>query len=552
MAYVTPRPSSTTPQPPNPPTHQGSGDSTGLSFSTSQAPNHVPSPIDWANFMNFQTPPGPPGVSGGRSLGSGSQQGDNRGKPDEQYAAFAQGIAISRSSPQNISFQHPYPPPSPSRHNQQNTPQQPQYVPSPSPLQLQLQLPTEQNIAQRSPSNANMQSPPAGQSTGKGKSVSRQTSNAAQPQPNPSNSISQSQPSSNDLDNGLALDPSAFSRDIRFQVPPFLSNQMTGAPTFPPGGEAWSGFSGANFFSSGAGGQGQPAPGQLFGQPYDAQKGFNDNEASGGGRHVLNGLNGFMGGDGGWDSWMNGEQKDGVGMGTTFYVNPNPSTDVVAKNNQRQPNGSGSARSNLPQLNMNSSQIGNNVAQSPRTASTAQPSHMSSPTTGSSTQRRSTANPSPRTCASAGSMQTSAILPQVGYAPLTFPSPSSTTFPFAPSINQSSASTINIASSSTAPYAPPSNTQALLQGPGVIGPSLSDGPGLYSTTGFDMVGVLSRVAARKDPKTVLGPVDLSCSFLVVVSRLEYFLNRPDNPSGHSQIRCADSLCQSHLHCFDGI
>lgn len=40
-------------------------------------------------------------------------------------------------------------------------------------------------------------------------------------------------------------------------------------------------------------------------------------------------------------------------------------------------------------------------------------------------------------------------------------------------------------------------------------------PGLYSQTGFDMVGVLARVAARRDPKTVLGPVDFSCSFLVV-------------------------------------
>jgi hypothetical protein len=43
-------------------------------------------------------------------------------------------------------------------------------------------------------------------------------------------------------DTGLSLDPDAFSRDIRFQVPTFLSNQVGGAPTFPPGGEAWSGF----------------------------------------------------------------------------------------------------------------------------------------------------------------------------------------------------------------------------------------------------------------------------------------------------------------------
>lgn len=47
-------------------------------------------------------------------------------------------------------------------------------------------------------------------------------------------------------------------------------------------------------------------------------------------------------------------------------------------------------------------------------------------------------------------------------------------------------------------------------------------PGLYSTSGFDMVSVLSKVAARKDPKTVLGPVDCSCSFVVAVSILANF------------------------------
>jgi hypothetical protein len=120
----------------------------------------------------------------------------------------------------------------------------------------------------------------------------------------------------------------------------------------------------------------------------------------------------------------------------------------------------------------------------------------------------------------APAMATSALLPQNP----NFPSSSGTQFPYVPSLstptNAQSASTINIASSSTAPYAPPSNTQALLTAPTAppfVGPSLTEGPGLYSTTGFDMVGVLARVAGRKDPKTVLGPVDLSCSFAVVVS-----------------------------------
>jgi len=46
-------------------------------------------------------------------------------------------------------------------------------------------------------------------------------------------------------------------------------------------------------------------------------------------------------------------------------------------------------------------------------------------------------------------------------------------------------------------------------------------PGLYSTTGFDVLGVLSRVVGRANQRTVLGPVDFSCSFLVVVSETFY-------------------------------
>lgn len=38
--------------------------------------------------------------------------------------------------------------------------------------------------------------------------------------------------------------------------------------------------------------------------------------------------------------------------------------------------------------------------------------------------------------------------------------------------------------------------------------------GLYSSSGFDLVGVLARVVLRPDPELVLGPIDLSCSFVV--------------------------------------
>ncbi|KAG8939475.1 blue light receptor [Tulasnella sp. 419] len=40
-------------------------------------------------------------------------------------------------------------------------------------------------------------------------------------------------------------------------------------------------------------------------------------------------------------------------------------------------------------------------------------------------------------------------------------------------------------------------------------------PPLYSTAGFDMMSILVRVTSRSDPQIVLGPVDFSCSFVLV-------------------------------------
>ncbi|GAA5808611.1 hypothetical protein MFLAVUS_002003 [Mucor flavus] len=42
--------------------------------------------------------------------------------------------------------------------------------------------------------------------------------------------------------------------------------------------------------------------------------------------------------------------------------------------------------------------------------------------------------------------------------------------------------------------------------------------GMYANTGFDMLSLLSRVANRPNPQIDLGPVDLSCSFVVVDAR----------------------------------
>ncbi|RCH84624.1 blue light receptor [Rhizopus stolonifer] len=48
----------------------------------------------------------------------------------------------------------------------------------------------------------------------------------------------------------------------------------------------------------------------------------------------------------------------------------------------------------------------------------------------------------------------------------------------------------------------------------------SDEPltGVYSSSGFDMVGVLSKLVNRPNPQINLGPIDMSCSFLVTDAR----------------------------------
>ncbi|KPI34776.1 White collar 1 protein [Cyphellophora attinorum] len=52
----------------------------------------------------------------------------------------------------------------------------------------------------------------------------------------------------------------------------------------------------------------------------------------------------------------------------------------------------------------------------------------------------------------------------------------------------------------------------MMQGPN--DPAYSKFANAYSTTGFDMLGVLMRVATRRKPEINIGPVDLSCAFVV--------------------------------------
>lgn len=361
-------------------------------------------------------------------------------------------------------------------YNNQNIPQDNNYGYSSGPTRPAAQYGQSQsnlNVPQASNQGAN----------GKGKSVDHRPnlpSRVSNPAIDPSNP-----------DNGLSLDPAAFSRDIRFQVPQFLSNQMGGAPTFPPGGEAWSGFN----FPDAQNPSGL-TPGSMFNNLFglagtpDGQHGAGND---GNDRNVLQGLSGFMDGDNSWSDWnMDSGKGDSVSQPVaptaSFYLNPNPSPNAISQRVNNDPQ-----RQRAQNLSLNGKAA----------MSRASPTSFQIP-------------PSPHQNAT---MPTAAILPPTSAFHNSLQRADG--LPYVPSVSAPTGLTnnINIASSSTAPYAPPSNTDQLLSGPSLpssFGPSLSDGPGLYSTTGFDMVGVLARVANRKDPKTVLGPIDLSCSFVVVV------------------------------------
>ncbi|WVQ99547.1 hypothetical protein IAU59_006683 [Kwoniella sp. CBS 9459] len=447
--------------------------------SSSQNAQNAQSPLDWANFMNFQqTPPvGNPaaGIPGGpagsyRNFEQQQQQQQQQHqhqqqRPDDQYQNFAHGIAISRPSPSQTVFQQPLPRNSASSASSSRR----QYSQSSNSSLPQYHVPSQQTPPQaRSP-----------EMIGKGKSPASSSRNVEPPRAHNSNS---------NPDNGLSLDPSAFSRDIRFQVPSFLTNQVGGAPTFPPGGEAWSGFSGANLFGQDV--SSQLTPGTIFSNAF----GLNSTD-----QYCEPDNGAFNANPTAWQiESKNAEQNMNNNMGI-FYVNPNPSPNTLAPRNPPHPQ----------QQHQHHHQ------------SQQQPHSQTQRVTASPRKNQQSAPPPPppiqtsqyAPSSSSDSMPTSAILPQ----PSTFPNYNQpNTYDNVPSMSaptSTAANTINFASSSSAPYAPPSNTQSLLAGP--MPPSLADGPGLYSTTGFDMVGVLARVAARRDPSTVLGPVDLSCSFLVV-------------------------------------
>ena len=456
--------------------------------SATQISNPRQTPLDWSNFISFQTSSSPSntsmqnghnGNSGNHNAGGGEgNQGDQ--SHADSYRAFAQGIAMSRPSPSAINFAQPqYRSNSNTQTRPPRQPSSPRAQPPPQQSSQQMSYPPPPQPRTDEPSRSSSQS----SGSGKGKSPATNNQNMV-----------------NDPSNGLSLDSSAFSRDIRFQVPQFLSNNIGGAPTFPPGGEAWSGFSPANLFDTS--GTHQLTPGSLFGTNFGANPPDGYNDGGNGGRNVLEGLSGFMG-DNSWENW--GETKGSPNnFGTTFYVNPNPSPSVLAPKHepQQHPDAAPPRQNAPPAITINSGSVGQ------------QPHNDGSR---NDAARASTSLMSPLNDNTTGTMPTSAIFSQQeSINPGSYDIPSIST-PVARNIANIAAT--NFASSSSQPYVPPSNSQALLQGPSLppnmLGTSLTDGPGLYSTTGFDMVGILSKIANRKDPKTQLGPVDFSCSFVVV-------------------------------------
>lgn len=467
---------------------------------------------------------GPPtGTSmgyGGTSNGSKNGGGGGGGS---DYYGFAQSAHVNQAARQgNMSFQQP---PSYGAGAGQGARNQSQSSSSSNDVGNRNYPPNRQSDsgpAVSSDSDSPITRPGDGNGNGKGKAKAVNMPSPMQRQSSGSYQVGGG-------GDGLSLDPAAFSSNLRFQIPSFLSNPVGGAPTFPPGGEAWSGFAG-----SGMGGDGNTVGGLTPGQLFSNMFNLADGNTSGYG----NGSGGGMGGDGSWSAsggWEAAKDQN-VGNGTygggptTFYVNPNPSPNNIntvrqgpaaqgtyppPRSSDHMPSPRSVPISNMPpsynpqQSSQNTSMNGAGSAGRNNTAMSSAFSSFNPQVQRNGSVAAGGINSMPTSTLLGGNM---ASVPS--YTP---------PFPFVPSISESAqapASTINIASSSSAPYAPPSNTEQLLTAPiapPVVGPSLADGPGLYSTTGFDMVGVLARVAARKDPKTVLGPVDLSCSFAVIVS-----------------------------------
>lgn len=134
-----------------------------------------------------------------------------------------------------------------------------------------------------------------------------------------------------------------------------------------------------------------------------------------------------------------------------------------------------------------------------------------------------------------------------GNTPFNFPSPPSSSFSSTPA-NQLSLTQDayvqqpNVTSSELVALKSSSAAIASFNAPSPLGLPV------YSTTGFDLLPILARVAMRPNPKVSLGPVDLSCSFAIVNPRLHdhpivYVSPQFCRLTGYSEAECVGRNCR---------
>lgn len=544
--------------------------------------------------MNFQTPPGVQGNSLGlhRSL-SNLENGQSRRisgrsipspgvessvRPGDQYQSFAQGIVLSRASSSAINFQAPQP--RIVRPDQFSTSQQ--YAIDPSPRQSQAypspnfqfhpyasqqysHHPSPQISSSHTPADQSFKCKSPASSSSHSHSNLTPGSSVQLSHPKPLRRTSGSMGLSGDDENALSLDISKFPRGVRFQMSPHVTNHAAGAP--PSGGQAWIDYPDTSVQISDAS---QTTPGGMYARPT----------CMGGPAWVTTPDQGHSLGsneDAGWNRWDQAQMKQigssmGAGVGMTLpqigtpYVNPDLNSAPYGQRVQHFPSNSyyngqyNLQRGQHTQQESESSgrEVGSRdiVMNSPHQygaisgpiygSGPPSSNHFGSPGdprlqphTSPVSHQRPSSRLSHDPTRTPNMTSTSAILPQrPSYDQnisdhrlphqFDFSTAASVSVPPNPHHGE-----MNFALSSTAQYVHPANGRALLQHPLPLAQqALQDGPGLYSTTGFDMLGILARVAARKNPSMVIGPVDMSCSFLVVVSfffAIQKFLESDGNP-----------------------
>lgn len=343
------------------------------------------------------------------------------------------------------------------------------------------------------------------------------------------------------------LDPSAFQAEVRFQLPAFLNPTGTTA-THPNGAEVWSGYG----VHSAAMESFNNVPRQHFGVSEFGDNGGNTGFGMGsrffGATGDNNGMNfgtamDASSQDGKWQSTMqlisNQQSQNGMRLPTSGQNMQNDAGFAqvdgggLAQWDNWSFNADAGKSSLSPGVFQYSADGSSNGFQTQQTASAPKDAKG---------EANGNAADTPRIQLTTGTnltMPTSALFPNKSPLSASFPSSSAMTMSASKShtgapgnVADGAAGGIphtadNIfASSSTSASAVAA--QALANGPlgGLVQPGTFatqtpggvNMPGLYSTTGFDMVSVLAKVAARRDPKSVLGPVDCSCSFVVVVCK----------------------------------